>query len=750
MFERSEYKVSVNESAPVGSRLVRVRANDADEGKNSRLFYHMANPNDKFVVDKRTGLLSIRSPLKCSNAGGDPDCLPCLKEARLCSLVIVATDGGQPRQSAQTLVKVGLLDTNEHAPKISFRYLPDQSLPYAVVDEAATAGTSVAAVTVADPDRGPYGETSIKIVSGNELRHFKLETTGGSSLFILRVAPRARLEGGQVYNLTLKARDKGSPSKFSEASLIVKVNEVNEYAPEFEKTVYNAEIMEGALPGSSVMIMRASDADRKATLTFSIEETSVNTLDWFQIHPLSGLITTKASLDRETQELFKLSIKVTDGASQPKSAFTTVMITILDENDETPKFGEPFYNVTVPEDIPPRQTFAAVTATDLDKGENGRVTYKIMNSNANNKVFDINKANGEIYAVSNLDRETVASYTLKVQAADLGGLMSEVDVFIKISDANDNSPLFYPVTYHVILPERSSSFDNKMFLTKVEASDLDEDETLVFQWQDDNEAAQEFQIDADTGELFVDRRFLSLLESEARVKVLHVIATDKGGRKSPQPAQVYVYPRRSLSETRVFRQKSYEFSLVEDSRLREPILNRQVGFVDLDSEAARIVALEITDGDLNGSFKIDKASGRIATQKTIDREKISEYQLKIVASVSNGFEVCEVRIIVEDINDDIPKFDDTDPDVIHLNANAPVGHKVHRVIATDADAGDNGKIKFMLDDNQNNEVFEIDEATGVIVLKTSLQESRGVDSFEVTVTMNDRGLPTLSNVKSYR
>ena len=58
--------------------------------------------------------------------------------------------------SAQTVVKVALLDTNDHDPKISFKVLPDQSQTFASVNELAKVGTSVAAITVTDADKGKF------------------------------------------------------------------------------------------------------------------------------------------------------------------------------------------------------------------------------------------------------------------------------------------------------------------------------------------------------------------------------------------------------------------------------------------------------------------------------------------------------------------------------------------------------------------------------------------------------------------
>ena len=63
---------------------------------------------------------------------------------------------GELVNSAQTVVKVALLDTNDHDPKITFKVLPDQSQTFASVNELAKVGTSVAAITVTDADKGTF------------------------------------------------------------------------------------------------------------------------------------------------------------------------------------------------------------------------------------------------------------------------------------------------------------------------------------------------------------------------------------------------------------------------------------------------------------------------------------------------------------------------------------------------------------------------------------------------------------------
>jgi hypothetical protein len=75
-----------------------------------------------FELDEESGWIKTRSLLKCDEKAAAESCLPCLKDSRVCSILIVATDGGQPQQSAQTVVKINLLETNDHPPEISFRF----------------------------------------------------------------------------------------------------------------------------------------------------------------------------------------------------------------------------------------------------------------------------------------------------------------------------------------------------------------------------------------------------------------------------------------------------------------------------------------------------------------------------------------------------------------------------------------------------------------------------------------------------
>jgi len=137
--------------------------------------------------------------------------------------------------------------------------------------------------------------------------------------------------------------------------------------------------------------------------------TEGNDLEWFQIHSLSGLITTKSNLDREIQESFSLTVSVTDGGIRPKFSTAKVVVKLTDVNDLSPVFEKSVYEVSVSENVTPNETFFTVTARDADAGDNGIVTYSIENFS---NLFHIDSMSGELSTLSNLDRENIDNYVL--------------------------------------------------------------------------------------------------------------------------------------------------------------------------------------------------------------------------------------------------------------------------------------------------------------------------------------------------
>ena len=444
--------------------------------------------------------------------------------------------------------------------------LQSQTRPYAVVEENTKPGSSVAAITVTDKDAGAFGEAKLQIVAGNRGGHFSLHAFG-SNLYVVRVANNARVVRDSVYNITVRAVDMGNPPRSATDFLVVRVSEVNDHEPVFEREEYDVTVDEDIKIGSEVAVVKALDedgADDTNKLVYSIS--AGNDKGWFRMHPLSGLITTKSPLDREQQASFRLTVRVQDVGSNPKSAFATVKIALADTNDERPRFSDLPSTLEVTEDSLPGTVVYTVGAVDNDLDENGTVTYGIAGGDGR-RHFSVHNTTGEIAVLSNIDRETMPRLTLLVRAEDGGNppLSSTAELVVDVLDVNDNSPVFYP-TYHVVKMSRRRHYSAARLLFTVRATDddLGANARLTYSWSSGQEPGY-LSLNASTGEVFVS----SGRRLPRRNEELEFSAVDGGGRRSRQNVTFLVVPvDEDASEWRDLSAEPsavFDFSLEEDS-----------------------------------------------------------------------------------------------------------------------------------------------------------------------------------------
>lgn len=281
IFDHSDYIVSLNESVPPGTHVLQVMATDNDLGDNAKITYYLGETVRQFTVDPETGVISTTEPLECPppqncpQAGKSGGSCP-----KSCVFTVFARDHGIPRQDGRTYVTVNLLDANDHDPNIKFQYFPSTA-GFATVDENAINGSVVAVVSVVDQDEGLNGETTVRIVSGNELNHFRLEYT--PSFTIVRVNGVLDREEISKYNLTVVATDKGSPPRTATAFLIIHVNDVNDHEPVFGKSEYSATLSELAPPGTYVAGIKATDEDTGVNAQIYYAFVSGNENRWFPL-----------------------------------------------------------------------------------------------------------------------------------------------------------------------------------------------------------------------------------------------------------------------------------------------------------------------------------------------------------------------------------------------------------------------------------------------------------------------------------
>ncbi|XP_059080013.1 cadherin-related tumor suppressor-like [Tigriopus californicus] len=728
-FAQEEYQAFVNKTSPPGTPLITLKAVDVDDGRNAEISYHMSEGFDSyFVLDRESGQLRTRKLLSCSKEAQD-HCLECL-EMQLCSIVIYAKDGGQPQQSAYTVVKVKVLNSNEFDPEITIRYFPDQSQDFAALSPHVEPGTSVAALTVVDRDRGAFGETTLEIVGSDRTKDKFVLSALSQGLYVLRVGPNAQnLLGSDGITLTVEAKDKGKPPRSTQSQVKIQVNEANNHAPEFAEASYSAEIRENADPNSQVITVQAFDKDSDAqALVYSIE--NGNDYDWFKVEPFSGMIVTKSKLDRELKDRFNLTVRAQDLGIRPKSALVLVEITVLDVNDEVPQFENLPFLLTLSEDISPGSEIFTVNAFDRDSKENGTIT---LTSNTTRE-FEIDPDSGVITLRGNLDRETKDKYFISIEASDGGGLTTSSILTLLLDDVNDNSPEFYPnVIVQNVKVGRALEF-----ALKAHDPDKGENAQLHYEWVQPTSSL--ISLNETTGIVTLDKRFRSF---PLRAKIT---CSDQGGRKSRNEAEIVLQQLVYEEPLQVFQRDVFTFEIVEDGR--GSFAPRQVGGV-ANRENTEPGKFAIIDGDFMSRFLLDPESGILSTKAEMDREEQEQINLTIAFFPENERKrvpIAKVAIALIDVNDHAPEFTDLEKRVISFTQVLPENAEIYKVKARDLDQDLNGQIKFALSDPTN--TLAIHGDSGVLVLN---QEVRSVfiDDFVISVTVSDQGTPSKFASRDY-
>ncbi|XP_034063008.1 protocadherin-16-like isoform X2 [Gymnodraco acuticeps] len=517
-FPEDPITIVISENMDPGSSVYTFQATDKDgSGPNSELKYSILHqwPNTPglLYLDSDTGVLSLGQVL-------DHEATTNL------ILVVKATDSAQDasqRRWGSVTARLYVTDENDNPPV--FRS------PTAVsVMEDQPVGFVVLYVMAGDADQGENGRVSYSIQSGNTGGTFSLNPNTGS-LSIFKPLDR---EEQDVFNLTITAEDHGIPQHSSSQLLCVHVIDVNDEVPWFEESQYEAQISENQPPGTSVLTVSASDLDQGTNgqvIYGSISE------DGFSIHPVTGVITTTKSLDRELQEYYTVTVFAKDEGLPPNHAKATVKIRVLDENDNAPFFGRLYYSIEVPENLEALPLFT-LKATDQDAGDSGEIIYKIKAGDSLGD-FRLDRQSGVLSTSRPLDRENRAGYTLTVTAQDQGhpSLSSTATVEVTVMDINDHSPQFQSSSYTA---DVSEDVHIGSLVLEVKAIDLDQGPNSQVLYYLSRGSNSMFMIDQNTGRIIT----AAPLDRERTASYsFEVVATDSSPanpRNSTVQVTVYI------------------------------------------------------------------------------------------------------------------------------------------------------------------------------------------------------------------
>ncbi|ESN98057.1 hypothetical protein HELRODRAFT_151664, partial [Helobdella robusta] len=134
----------------------------------------------------------------------------------------------------------------------------------------------------------------------------------------------------------------------------VSILDANDNKPIFERTVYKSTISESLPVGSFVLTVRATDVDlaENGAVRYAISPQSLisvpNLRSYFRLNATSGIMTTNSVLDRESVAMFRLvPCRRDQGIPVALTSSATVDITVIDINDEIPRFDRDVYSLSV-------------------------------------------------------------------------------------------------------------------------------------------------------------------------------------------------------------------------------------------------------------------------------------------------------------------------------------------------------------------------------------------------------------------
>ncbi|XP_075915741.1 protocadherin Fat 1-like [Petromyzon marinus] len=445
--------VEVREDLPVGAEVIRMEAEDPDDGFEGKLLYALTDDGASgFTVDTETGIVKVLVPLDREAAASY-------------SVNVVVHDLGTPRRSASATLRVVVLDVNDNRPEFSRR-------AYAVrVPERVRPGHEVLRLEAADGDEGDAGSVRYRLLSDTDL--FRVDAETGA----VEVAAPLDRERCAEHALLVEASDLvPEESRLSSvAAVIVTVDDVDDHTPTCAPDPLRLRVPEDVPVGAVLGWLDARDPDvgpaGEVHYTLVIVDEGDGT---FTVHETSGALQLARPLDFERRRRYDLTVATHDGDPRgPPSTVcrATVEVTDVDENNHAPRFAYSMDSKHVPEDIPVGTVIFTATATDHDEGLDGEVRYSLVGG-SDLGVFSIHLETGVIVTMRPLDCETVRSYWLEVRATDRGVFQrfSTLHIYVEVQDVNDNPPWVSQTWYQADAMENSHSV-----IFQVKAWDPDKD-----------------------------------------------------------------------------------------------------------------------------------------------------------------------------------------------------------------------------------------------------------------------------------
>ncbi|XP_068506793.1 protocadherin gamma-A11 isoform X39 [Syngnathus scovelli] len=527
------------------------------------------------------------------------------------------------------------------------------------------------------------------------------------------------------------------------------IQDVNDNYPKFKKNLIEMEIRESTEKGSRFSIEKAHDADigQNAVQRYSLQR---NANFMLAVGNNKVELVLENKLDREKQSEMNLLLTALDGGSPERSGTVVIHVTVLDANDNAPVFSKAIYKASLPENSAPDSMVIKVSATDIDDGVNGEVTYDFGHiSDDYIDAFSIEPTTGAIKVMRLIDFEEKTSYEMSIEAKDGLGLTSYSKVIIDITDVNDNAPVINLKSLSNPVPENVSP-GTEVGIINVQDRDSEKNGQVRCSIQQHVPfklipSIKNYYSLVTTG--LLDRELVSDYN-------ITISATDEGAPPLSSSKSIHLSVGDINDNPPVFEEQSYNAYVSENNKAGSTLCS--VSAQDPDWRQNGTVIYSLLPAEVNGApvssyVSVNGDTGAIHAVRSFDYEHLRSFQFLVMAKDNGSPPLSSnvsVSVFIWDVNDNSPQILYPAPEgnsfMTELVPKAAQGGSVvSKVIAVDADSGQNAWLSYHILKSTDAGLFTIGLHSGEIRTQRDILESDSMKQ-NLIVAIKDNGQPPLS------
>uniref|UniRef100_A0A8D0HEU9 Cadherin domain-containing protein n=1 Tax=Sphenodon punctatus TaxID=8508 RepID=A0A8D0HEU9_SPHPU len=602
-------------------------------------------------------------------------------------------------------------------------------------------------------------DRGVRLVSRGRTQYFALDV-GSGNLYTMEKIDREQLCAGvKKCLLTCEIIVEDKMKMFA---VEIEITDINDNAPSYLSENLELKISELIAVGTRFPLQEAHDPDLGGN---SLQSYQLSDSEHFSLDVQTGsdggkqpeLVLGK-SLDREEQAVHNLILTAKDGGDPVQSGTVKIRVIVEDANDNGPVFSQRVYKAHVLENVPKGTTVVTVKATDPDEGINKVVRYSFKKiTEKASQIFHLDPTTGDITLVADLDFEESVIHEIEVQANDRGGLFDRSKVVISVADVNDNPPEMIVRSLINSIPEDSPP-GTVIALLNVHDQDSGENgevtcsipSSLPFQLKKSFENYYSLVTDR-----ALDR------EQEAAYNIT-VTATDHGAPPLSTSATISLQILDTNDNPPRFEQAAYTGYVRENNPRGASILSLQASDPDWGENARVTYSLllppllpggEGSESPVSSSISIHSESGAVYALRSFDYEQLRELRFQVQAQDGGSPPLStnvSVTLWILDQNDNSPEIlypassrSDGSTGVELAPRSSEPGYLVTKVVAVDADSGQNAWLSYQLLKATEPGLFRVGLQSGEIRTARSVLDKDALKQ-SLVVLVKDNGQPPLS------